>query len=57
MVRLIVDNHLAKGEIVMVHCMAGRGRSGTFAAACLIYKGVKAEDAIPLVRLYRPGAI
>lgn len=41
----------------MVHCMAGRGRSGTFAAACLIYKGVKADAAIPKVRLYRPGAI
>lgn len=48
---------LARGEGVLVHCMAGLGRAGTLAAAVLIAGGMKPGDAILLVRWVRPGAI
>lgn len=33
----VVDGCLRKGGNVVVVCQGGLGRSGTFAAACLIY--------------------
>ena len=48
---------LAAGEGVLVHCMAGRGRAGTVAAAVLIAEGMKPAEAVTLVRWVRPGAI
>jgi len=48
---------LARGETVVVHCLAGLGRSGTFAACCLVASGWEAPDAVRLVREVRPGAI
>lgn len=48
---------LADGERVLVHCRAGRGRSGTVVAALLIAGGLPAEAAIRAVRRARPGAI
>lgn len=52
-----IDNHLGRGEAVLVHCMAGLGRAGTVAAGMLIGQGMSAPDAITLVRWVRPGAI
>ena len=52
-----VRGWLAQGEAVFVHCMAGRGRSGTVAAALLVAQGMRPEDAILLVRWARPGAV
>jgi protein-tyrosine phosphatase len=40
-----------------VHCAAGLGRTGTFAAALLRSLGIAPDAAIALVRATRPGAI
>ena len=42
---------------VFMHCIGGRGRSGTFAAIYLIMKGLSPEEAISAVRKIREGAI
>ncbi|WP_431268797.1 protein-tyrosine phosphatase family protein [Dankookia sp. P2] len=47
----------AAGGRVVVHCAAGLGRSGTFAACLLLQAGVEAGAAIAAVRAVRPGAI
>ena len=45
------------GGRVLVHCAAGLGRTGTFAAALLRSLGMAPEAAITLVRSTRPGTI
>jgi predicted protein tyrosine phosphatase len=46
----------AEGRVV-VHCAAGLGRSGTFAACLLLQAGMEPGAAIAAVRAARPGAI
>jgi atypical dual specificity phosphatase len=42
----------------MVHCAAGKGRTGSVLAAYLVKKqGVTAEEAIEKIRSMRPGSI
>lgn len=48
---------LLAGNMLGIHCMGGRGRSGTVAAMLLIDLGLNAEKAIIAVRAARPGAI
>jgi ADP-ribosyl-[dinitrogen reductase] hydrolase len=49
---------LRGGGRVLVHCAAGRGRSGTIAARLLVELGeADAATAIARVRAVRPGAI
>jgi ADP-ribosyl-[dinitrogen reductase] hydrolase len=48
---------LIAGEGVVIHCLAGLGRTGTIAARLLIEFGVAPSEAIRLVRAAREGAI
>ena len=45
-----VDAKLAAGKKVLVHCYAGRGRTGTMLAAHLICRGMSPEAAIREIR-------
>jgi protein-tyrosine phosphatase len=47
---------LSAGEHVLLHCGAGIGRAGTFAAAVLLDHGVPLDDALATVRAARPMA-
>lgn len=48
---------LRKGERIMIHCLAGLGRTGTIAARILVELGLPPRAAIAHVREARPGAI
>jgi protein-tyrosine phosphatase len=48
---------LRRGGKVCLHCVGGRGRSGTVAALLLIEFGYDPEEAVRVVRAARPGAI
>jgi atypical dual specificity phosphatase len=48
-VTYVVDK-LAAGKKVLVHCFAGRGRTGTMLAAYLIHRGMHVEAAVQEVR-------
>ncbi len=50
-------DQLRKNERVLLHCAAGMGRSGMMAATLLKASGMKAEDAIGLIRQNRPGTV
>lgn len=45
-----VDAKLAEDKKVLVHCYAGRGRTGTMLAAYLIRQGMSADAAIREIR-------
>jgi hypothetical protein len=51
-----VARRLDRGEGVIVHCGAGRGRAGTLAVAVLLAYGVGLEEALDTVAAARPGA-
>ena len=52
------DDRIENNEPVLVHCLAGLGRTGTILACYLIkYEKMSAEDAIQHVREKRHGSI
>ena len=53
-----IHQRITNGEPVMVHCLAGLGRTGTILACYLIkYEDMTANDAIEKVRRERHGSI
>jgi atypical dual specificity phosphatase len=53
-----IHQRIANDEPVMVHCLAGLGRTGTILACYLIkYEDMEADDAIEKVRRERHGSI
>ncbi|HEX3150221.1 MAG TPA: dual specificity protein phosphatase 23 [Gemmataceae bacterium] len=53
----VIDKAKAGGMGVAVHCLAGKGRTGTILAAYFVHKGLSAREAIKKVRELRPGSI
>jgi atypical dual specificity phosphatase len=52
-----VEAARTRGDAIGVHCAAGLGRTGTFAAAWLIARGLSAAEAIAEIRRLRPGSV
>jgi len=53
-----IHSRITNNEPVMVHCLAGMGRTGTLLACYLVkYQKMSADDAIQKVREERPGSI
>jgi atypical dual specificity phosphatase len=53
-----IDEKIRSGKPVLVHCAAGKGRTGVMLAAYLIKKeNLTAEDAIAKIRRLRPGSV
>ena len=53
-----IHQRITNNEPVMVHCLAGLGRTGTILAAYLVkHQKMSADEAIQKVREERPGSI
>ena len=55
--KVLLKNDLMEGRNIILHCMGGKGRSGTIAAILLIEFGAKHKEVIEIVRKQRKGAI
>ena len=53
----LLKNELIDGKNIIIHCMGGKGRSGTIAAILLIEFGDDNKKVIDIVRKKRNGAI
>lgn len=53
-----IASALSEGKVVLVHCLAGKGRTGSVLAAYLIaYEGKTARQAIDELRATRQGSV
>jgi atypical dual specificity phosphatase len=49
---------LSEGKVVLVHCVAGKGRTGcVLAAYAMVYEGKTARQALEEMRSIRPGSV
>ncbi|SVC18786.1 uncharacterized protein METZ01_LOCUS271640, partial [marine metagenome] len=55
--KVLLKNDLIEGKNIVVHCMGGKGRSGTIAAILLIEFGEDNKKAMEIVRKKRKDAI
>jgi len=53
----VVKKAAETGRKTVVHCLAGRGRTGTLVACYLVSVGHPPEEAMDTVRRIRPGSI
>ncbi len=55
---LLLDKKLSEGKKVLVHCSAGKGRTGIVLSCYLVYKNkLNAEKALDIVRKTRKGSL
>jgi atypical dual specificity phosphatase len=52
-----IESQKSQSHSVLVHCGEGKGRTGTVLAAYLVYHGMRADDAIRVVREKRSGSV
>lgn len=53
-----IEEMRRQGRGVLIHCAAGQGRSGSIAAAYMIYtRGLSGEEALRWIRSVRPGSV
>lgn len=53
-----IHSSISRGEVVLVHCLAGKGRTGSVLAAYLmVYEGKSARQAIDELRRTRGGSV
>jgi atypical dual specificity phosphatase len=52
-----IDEQMARGHAIAVHCLMGQGRTGTVLGAYLIRAGALPEQALSRLRAICPGAV
>jgi Inositol hexakisphosphate len=46
----LIDSELERGEVVYLHCLGGRGRTGTVVGCWLVRHGASGEEALAKIK-------